>query len=147
MDAPESRLIESRIKAAKFPATRGLESFDFKAIPLLTKVLTMERTRREPVDRREHVIALGARLDPLQMGETERKHMAIFPGHRAQRVPQFGALADGPRAAPRKHRPACCAAVFGVAKRISGRRGAITIASASAASFVWRLSCDFPQLC
>ena len=31
----ERRMIERRIKAAKFPATKSLDSFDFKAIPSL----------------------------------------------------------------------------------------------------------------
>jgi len=38
----ERRMIERRIKAAKFPATKSLDSFDFKAIPSLNKTLTME---------------------------------------------------------------------------------------------------------
>ena len=36
----ERRMIERRIKAAKFPATKSLDSFDFKAIPSLNKALT-----------------------------------------------------------------------------------------------------------
>jgi DNA replication protein DnaC len=55
----ERRMIERRIKAAKFPATKSLDSFDFKAIPSLNKPLTMELARCEFVDRRENVIALG----------------------------------------------------------------------------------------
>ncbi len=55
----ERRMIERRIKAAKFPATKSLDSFDFKAIPSLNKPLTMELARCEYVDRRENVIALG----------------------------------------------------------------------------------------
>ena len=55
----ERRMIERRIKAAKFPATKSLDSFDFKAIPSLNKPLTMEHARCEYVDRRENVIALG----------------------------------------------------------------------------------------
>ena len=55
----ERRMIERRIKAAKFPATKSLDSFDFKAIPSLNKVLTTELARCEFVDRRENVIALG----------------------------------------------------------------------------------------
>lgn len=31
----ERRMVERRIKAAKFPATKSLDSFDFKAIPKL----------------------------------------------------------------------------------------------------------------
>jgi DNA replication protein DnaC len=34
----ERRMIERRIKAAKFPATKSLDSFDFKAIPKLNKM-------------------------------------------------------------------------------------------------------------
>ena len=55
----ERRMIERRIKAAKFPTTKSLDSFDFKAIPSLNKTLTMELARCEFVDRRENVIALG----------------------------------------------------------------------------------------
>ena len=55
----ERRMIERRIKAARFPATKSLDSFDFKAIPSLNKALTMELARCEFVDRRENVIALG----------------------------------------------------------------------------------------
>ena len=52
-------MVERRIKAAKFPATKSLGSFDFKAIPSLNKALTMELARGEFIDRRENVIALG----------------------------------------------------------------------------------------
>jgi len=55
----ERRMIERRIKAAKFPTTKSLDSFDFKAIPSLNKALTMELARCEFADRRENVIALG----------------------------------------------------------------------------------------
>ena len=55
----ERRMIERRIKAAKFPATKSLDSFDFKAMPSLNKPLTMELARCAFVDRRENVIALG----------------------------------------------------------------------------------------
>ena len=34
----ERRMIERRIKAAKFPAVKSLDSFDFKAIPSLNKM-------------------------------------------------------------------------------------------------------------
>jgi len=55
----ERRMIERRIKAARFPATKSLDSFDFKAIPSLNKALTMELARCAFVDRRENIIALG----------------------------------------------------------------------------------------
>ncbi|HSF93607.1 MAG TPA: IS21-like element helper ATPase IstB [Thermohalobaculum sp.] len=72
----ERRMIERRIKAAKFPATKSLDSFDFKAIPSLNKVLTMELARCEFALRRENVIALG----PSGTGKT---HVALGFGQAA----------------------------------------------------------------
>jgi DNA replication protein DnaC len=43
----ERRMIERRIKAAKFPAVKSLDSFDFKAIPSLNKVQVLELARCE----------------------------------------------------------------------------------------------------
>jgi DNA replication protein DnaC len=50
---------ERRIKAAKFPAAKSLDSFDFKAIPSLNKMQVLELARCEWIERRENVIALG----------------------------------------------------------------------------------------
>jgi DNA replication protein DnaC len=69
----ERRMIERRIKAAKFPATKSLDSFDFAAIPSLNKALTMELARGEFIDRRKNVIALG----PSGTGKT---HVALGLG-------------------------------------------------------------------
>lgn len=69
----ERRMIERRIKAAKFPATRSLDSFDFMVIPSLNKALTMELARCEFIDRRENVIAPG----PSGAGKT---HVALGLG-------------------------------------------------------------------
>ena len=38
----ERRMIERRIKAARFPATKSLDSFDFTAIPALNKMQVLE---------------------------------------------------------------------------------------------------------
>ena len=46
----ERRMIERRIKAAKFPSTKSLDSFDFKIMPSLNKLLTMELARCDYVD-------------------------------------------------------------------------------------------------
>jgi len=43
----ERRMIERRIKAAKFPSTKSLDSFDFKIIPSLNKPLTFLVCREE----------------------------------------------------------------------------------------------------
>jgi len=69
----ERRMIERRIKAAKFPATKSLDSFDFKVIPSLNKMLVMELARCEFVMRRENIIALG----PSGTGKT---HAALGIG-------------------------------------------------------------------
>lgn len=55
----ERRMVERRIRAAKFPATKSLDSFDFKAIPTLNKMLVLELARCNYVVRRENIIALG----------------------------------------------------------------------------------------
>ena len=69
----ERRMIERCIKAAKFPANKSLDSFDFKVIPTLNKLLTMELARGEFIDRRENIIALG----PSGTGKT---HIALGLG-------------------------------------------------------------------
>ena len=55
----ESRATERRIKAAKFPVTKSLDSFDFLALPSLNKNLVVELARCEYIDRQENVLALG----------------------------------------------------------------------------------------
>ena len=55
----ERRSVERRIRQARFPAVKSLDSFDFVAIPSLNKLLVLELARCEYVERRENVIALG----------------------------------------------------------------------------------------
>ena len=55
----ERRMIDRRIKAARFPVVKSLDSFDFAAFPNLNKALVMELARSEYVERRENVIAVG----------------------------------------------------------------------------------------
>ena len=69
----ERRMVERRIKAAKFPAIKSLDSFDFKAIPSLNKMMVLELARSEWIERRENVIALG----PSGTGKT---HVALGLG-------------------------------------------------------------------
>lgn len=69
----ERRMIERRIKAARFPAVKSLDSFDFKAIPSLNKMHVLELARCEWIERRENVIALG----PSGTGKT---HVALGLG-------------------------------------------------------------------
>ena len=53
------RMVDRRIKAARFPATKSLDTFDFLAMPSVNKHLVMQLARCEYVDRRENVIAVG----------------------------------------------------------------------------------------
>ena len=55
----ERRMVDRRIKAAKFPTVKSLDSFDFAAFPDLNKALVMELARSEYVERRENIIAVG----------------------------------------------------------------------------------------
>ena len=51
----ERRTIERRIRAARFPAVKSFDTFDFAAIPSLNKMLVLELARCEYVLRRENV--------------------------------------------------------------------------------------------
>ena len=55
----ERRMVERRIRAARFPAVKSLDTFDFAAIPSLNKMLVLELARCGYVLGRENVIALG----------------------------------------------------------------------------------------
>ena len=55
----EQRLVERRIRAARFPSVKSLDSYDFTALPSLNKALVLELARCEYLTRRENVIALG----------------------------------------------------------------------------------------
>ena len=53
------RMVDRRIKAARFPTTKSLDNFDFLAIPSLNKALVLELARCEYIERQDNVIALG----------------------------------------------------------------------------------------
>lgn len=55
----ERRTVERRIRAARFPAVKSFDTFDFAAIPSLNKMLVLELARSEYILRRENIIALG----------------------------------------------------------------------------------------
>ena len=66
-------MVERRIRQAKCPTVKSLDSFDFKAIPSLNKTLALELARCEYIDRRENVIALGNSV-------TGKTHVALGLG-------------------------------------------------------------------
>jgi len=69
----ERRVTERRIRDARFPATKSLDTFDFTAIPSLNKMLVLELARGAFVQRRENVIALGN-------SGTGKSHIALALG-------------------------------------------------------------------
>ena len=57
-------MAQRRIKSARFPAVKSLDTFDFLAIPSVNKqsvnkALVMQLARSEYVERRENIIAVG----------------------------------------------------------------------------------------
>jgi DNA replication protein DnaC len=69
----ERRMIERRVRQAKFPAVKSLDSFDFKAIPSLNKMLVLELARGEYILRQDNLIALGN-------SGTGKTHIALVLG-------------------------------------------------------------------
>src|SRR4028119_1798607 len=55
----ERRAMERRIRSARFPVTKSLDSFDFTVIPALNKSLVLELARCDYITRKENVLALG----------------------------------------------------------------------------------------
>lgn len=55
----ERRMVERRIKQARFPATKSLDSFEFTALPSLNKVAVMELARCDYINCNENIIAVG----------------------------------------------------------------------------------------
>jgi hypothetical protein len=55
----ERRATERRIRQAKFPVVKTMDSFDFLAIPTLNKALVLELARCEFLARRENVLLPG----------------------------------------------------------------------------------------
>lgn len=78
----ERRMVERRIKAAKFPSVKSLDSFDFRAIPALNKMQVLELARCEWIDRRENVPMLKAclRHDALGPSGTGKTHISLGLG-------------------------------------------------------------------
>ncbi len=111
----ERRMIERRIKAAKFPAVksppshglqanhcRATDSFDFKAIPGLNKMQVLELARCEWIDRRENVIMPEAclrhdALGPVRHCRSDQwREMAHHWQNPHRPRPRAGRLPEGP---------------------------------------------------
>jgi DNA replication protein DnaC len=55
----EQRAAERRVKAARFPVLKTLDTFDFAAQPSINEALVRELMRGEYMDRRENVLLIG----------------------------------------------------------------------------------------
>jgi DNA replication protein DnaC len=55
----ERRAAERRVKAAKFPVLKTLDTFDFKAQPSINQERVRELVRGEYIERRENVLLIG----------------------------------------------------------------------------------------
>jgi DNA replication protein DnaC len=55
----EKRAAQRRLKAARFPTIKTLDTFDFTARPSVNKQLIVELARGEFIDKRENVILVG----------------------------------------------------------------------------------------
>jgi DNA replication protein DnaC len=64
---------ERRIRQAKFPVVKTLDSFDFLAIPSVNKSLVLELARSDFITRRENVLLLGN-------SGTGKSHIALALG-------------------------------------------------------------------
>ena len=55
----EQRATERRIRSARFPVLKSLDTFEYPVIPSLNKNLVLELARCEYIDRKENLLALG----------------------------------------------------------------------------------------
>jgi DNA replication protein DnaC len=69
----DRRATERRIRQARFPVVKSLDSFDFLAIPSLNKTLVLELARCEFLSRKENLLLLGN-------SGTGKSHVALALG-------------------------------------------------------------------
>jgi len=78
----ERKGTERRIKAARFPAPKSLDDFDFLAAPSLNKKMVLDLVRYEWIDKRENAIFLG---NPAPARRTWQSRWACPPANEATR--------------------------------------------------------------
>ena len=60
------RMVERRIKAARFPTTKSLDTFDFLSMPSLNEALVLELARCEYIERPPTTSSLSATVAPAR---------------------------------------------------------------------------------
>ena len=100
----ERRMVERRIKAARFPVVKSLDSFDFKVIPSLNKALVPELARCAYIERRENLHR--APREPHRARQQWDRQDPHRPRSRPGGLPEgpLGRLHHRRRAGPRTHR-------------------------------------------
>ena len=104
------RMVERRIRSARFPSVNTFDTFDFTAIPSVNKALVMELARCEYIQRRENIIAvgnsgtgkthiaLGLGLAACQRGMSVGFTTTAALGHELMEAPEREAAAQPPAA-------------------------------------------------
>ncbi len=107
----DRRATERRIRQAKFPVVKSLDSFDFLAIPSANKTLVLDLARCEFLERKENVLLLGNSgtgkthlalalgLAACQTRPPRSLYHRLRAGQRADRGPRRKASAALPEAA------------------------------------------------
>jgi len=72
----EQRAAQRRIKAARFPVLKTLDTFDFKAQPSIKRPLVLDLMRGEYLDDKENILFIGS-------PGTGKTHLATALGHSA----------------------------------------------------------------
>ena len=102
----DRRATERRIRQARFPVVKSLDSFDFLAIPSLNKTLVLELARCQFLSRKENLLLLGN-------SGTGKSHIALAlglmacqRGHRVRFITAAALVSELIEAATKS---ACCA--------------------------------------
>jgi len=80
----EQRAAERRIKAAKFPILKTLDTFDFRAQPGINKPLVLQLMRGEYLDGHENILLLGNPGTGKTHVATALAHAACMQGKRVR---------------------------------------------------------------
>jgi IstB-like ATP binding protein len=121
----EKRAAERRLKAARFPTLKTLDTFDFTARPSVNKMLVTELARGEFIDKRENVLLVG---NPAPARVISRPRSRSRHATRATRSGSTGP----PNSSPPSSKPATNATSFG--SRPSWRNSTCWSSTSSATS-------------